>query len=401
MFTALDASTQDVRIILDAVLPNDLEDLRRLDRADQLLCPTCHKPVRVRAGEVRSWHFAHKHLANCPHANESPAIAAGKAALYPWLRAKFGRQLSMEQVLPEAMLPRPVDFWVASEKGTFAYWLIDKQLTSAVRERLVEIFEAAGARVHWVFLDTILEVSEEKNDVLYLTKTERVFMGQEKQDEPYHGGSLHYLLVAKKQVCTFRGLHEVHPPQVYRGRRLEHSLDDMLVLRSTGELVHPGEAETRRAYYERRRLEEERAEERRRAEAERLLRTQEQEREELMLLRKAYLDSSTGPSRPAGAYPTRRPERPFDKPPNEEALLRQVRRNAAKTHTPICPAPGQPTVDPAQIPRPRHTMRLQCVECGAFKQAWRIVYGYSGYGLCPDCNDPRLHAPGGEKKTDA
>ena len=38
--------------------------------------------AQVRAGEIKRWHFAHKHLQDCPLQHESPQILQARALLY-------------------------------------------------------------------------------------------------------------------------------------------------------------------------------------------------------------------------------------------------------------------------------------------------------------------------------
>ena len=76
MFKALNLHTNQEIIILAPFWRDQLKNLRRLDRANQLVCPVCGQPVRVKAGRRVRWHFAHKHLRNCALAYASPELLA-------------------------------------------------------------------------------------------------------------------------------------------------------------------------------------------------------------------------------------------------------------------------------------------------------------------------------------
>lgn len=255
MFKAVDKQTDQEIIILSSRWANRLGQLRVLDRQDNLVCQHCRQPVRVRAGQIRRRHFAHKHLQNCPLQSESPEILAARAILYEWLDKKFGDAVTLEKQLGSDLdLPRPVDCWVETEYGIFVYWIIEVQIKPAHREGLQHALAQSEATVHWVFLSKMLREDKQQPDQVHLTTTEREFMVRTKYDQidqdfrSNFGCSLHYLDPAGERLTTFRNLHLVHRPQVYAGHKEDHSLAEVLVSPRNGEFVHPGEYERLQAW---------------------------------------------------------------------------------------------------------------------------------------------------------
>lgn len=241
-------SKQDV-ILLDPVWAGKLNALRALDKAGALVCPGCLQPVQVRAGRTRRWHFAHKHLENCPFEQSSPELLSARAVLYNWLITKFSPStVTIEKALSEAGLPRPVDCWVEHEGRAFAYWIITVRMAPDLRERLKASFERTGARVNWVLHVGMLRPQKYQQNRLHLTTTEREFIRVSVFDEPHQErcpeptGSLHYLDPEREFFTTYRGLCRVHAPQLYRGHTQRSRMDELMVSLQTGEPVHPGES---------------------------------------------------------------------------------------------------------------------------------------------------------------
>lgn len=285
MFKALNTQTDKEVIILDREWIERLNHLRVLDRKDNLVCPECKQPVRVRAGHVKRWHFAHKHLQDCPLASESPQILQARALLYQWLVGKFeAAHVTLEKKLDRDFLPRPIDCWVETQQDRFAYWLVEAQVKPQQRDAFEDGFDDLGVNIHWVFLTRMLNENEEEPGEIYFTTTEREFMQSSEYDQIGHNVayflpyrfSLHYLDPDEETVTTYRDLHLVHKPQVFQGRKESHPLTAMKVLPSTGEFVHPGEHKQLQAWKKEKVEYEAKQKE---LEAERLRKQQEEEAE--------------------------------------------------------------------------------------------------------------------------
>jgi hypothetical protein len=257
MFKAIDRRTEQEIVILDPRWVDQVDHLRALDRQDMLTCQRCKQPARVRVGEVRRWHFAHKHLENCPYSYESPTRLKARAILYQWLVSKFESGVTLEKELDSDCFPRSVDCWVEGESGDIAYWIIESGMKPQKRDSLKRGLEETRTKANWVFIADMLREDEIDPNNLHLTTTEREFMQRSVYDQPVEhsrftiGKSLHYLDPDNEVLTTFRGLHLVHAPQLYAaGHTEKHEMSEVLVLRSTGEFVHPGEHERLEKYKE-------------------------------------------------------------------------------------------------------------------------------------------------------
>jgi competence CoiA-like predicted nuclease len=81
MYKALDIRDNTEVVILDSKWLRAINQLREFDHQDILVCQGCKQPVRVRAGEQRREHFAHKHLENCDYADESAVLRNSLAVI--------------------------------------------------------------------------------------------------------------------------------------------------------------------------------------------------------------------------------------------------------------------------------------------------------------------------------
>jgi hypothetical protein len=250
MFKALNKLDGGEIIILDPGWRNQLSALRSLDRQDALACPYCLQPVRVRAGNYKRWHFAHKHLENCRYENESPVLLQTRAVLYDWLAEKFGPQsVTLEKQLEHAVLPRHIDCWVKSGKHYFAYWIFETRKSPIIRDMVLSGFARVTAKVNYLFIADLMNRDPLRRDHLYLTTTERAFMVESSFDRFSHenhtnrGKSLQYLDPNTRTLYTYRGLQMYHSPQLYRGTLISDSLSDVKISLTSGELIYPIEAD--------------------------------------------------------------------------------------------------------------------------------------------------------------
>jgi len=267
MFKALNIQINTEVVIIDPKWRRDIESLRTMDRQDFLVCQGCREPVRVRAGQERRPHFAHKHLLSCFYSDESAALREARAVLYEWLSSKFGERVSIEKKVNDNSLVRPVDCWVEKDNEIFAYWIFDTSLAPEKREEIRSSFNNPKVHVNYVFTSEMLRRDSDRSSGIHLTTTEREFMQRSMYDEGNDFGSparqsLHYLDTQQRKIITFRGLFIIHRPMVYKGSEIISELTHVLVSPKNGELVHPGEHERLKQY-----LEEKTAIERRRRDA--------------------------------------------------------------------------------------------------------------------------------------
>jgi hypothetical protein len=249
MFKCLNLQTKQEVVILSPAWRKRLDDVRSLDRGGFLVCPGCRQPVRLRAGRFRRWHFAHKHLANCPLANQSPELLHCRAVLYEWLLQHFEPQaVTLEKDIPG--LPRPLDAWVQAGEGEFGYWIIDARLLPAVRAELRQHLEGQGLMVNWIFSSKLLHEDGPHPGWVHLTTTEREFLRTSSLDAAAEaageapGMSITYLDPGAATFTTYRSLKLRHPPQLYSGRRSGEPFHAISPHPATGECLYPGDPET-------------------------------------------------------------------------------------------------------------------------------------------------------------
>lgn len=249
MFKALDVRDNSEVVILGQKWLNAIKKLRELDHQNILVCQGCKQPVRVRAGEQRRKHFAHKHLENCRYEDESAILRNARAVLYEWLVNKFDKNVTIEKQVDGTDLFRPIDCWVTQDSRVFGYWIFDSSIKPEKRIALQNSAKKLGIHFHWVFCSNLLSRDENDGDKLFLTTTEREFIQHSKYDDAYcygysaAAGSLHYLDVENRKLITFRNLSLCHKPNVYTGYNIDSELDRVLVSPKTGEFVHKGEYE--------------------------------------------------------------------------------------------------------------------------------------------------------------
>jgi hypothetical protein len=248
MLKCINQESKEFVIILDPRWKARLRELRKLDDQNRLVCPVCHQPVRLRTGNVRVWHFAHKHLKNCPLQFESPQLIQTRAALYEWLLNYFpAENVTVEKIILDLPFPRHIDCWVDREPVSVIYWIIDSRRPPAERTDLQKAFEACELQTHTLFTSTMLHPDEFSPQNIFLTTTERAFMTSSQFDQSirgyglFQGKTLHYLDAENRLLITYRNLHLVHPPQEFAGTPIHSPLASVAPFSSNGEFLHPGE----------------------------------------------------------------------------------------------------------------------------------------------------------------
>ncbi|MFZ6029024.1 MAG: competence protein CoiA family protein [Chloroflexota bacterium] len=264
MLKAAHSQSGEEFLIVSQHWRQQLDILRRLDRQGFLVCPGCRQPVRVKAGRVRRWHFAHKHLVNCPFERQSALLLETRAALYEWLVVQFGESaVTLEKIV--SGLPRPLDCSVAlpGDSGAAAYWIFDARMPPDERARLVDALSGLQASIVWLFAASLLRTEPGQPTQVHLTTTERAFKRQTDSDaanplEAFTAGeTLHYLDAESSTLISYHNLNLFHPPQLFAGRRLCTPLIDVYADPQNGDFLHPGEAVRISHYRQTRRRREE------------------------------------------------------------------------------------------------------------------------------------------------
>lgn len=373
MFKAINTRDLTEIVILAEEWAGRLDRLRALDRADELVCQGCRQPVRTKAGAIRTWHFAHKHLANCRYGEEPPEVLECRALLFRRLQNEFGDAVTLEKQLDE--FPRPVDCWVEMEGRRLAYWIVHTRLKPDVREILAAGFRRLKAEANWIFTAGMLTPDEANPAVIHLTTTEREFQQESWFDRECRdprapaGASLHYLDPDAGDLITYRNLMLVHEPQVFAGRRLSGPLAGALVSHKTGEFAHPGEREHARKMREERARAEREAkerEERARREAEERARQEQIRQQQLAEQRRREAE-----------------ERVRQEQITQERLAEQRRRARLAERT-TQRAAGPPPA-PAGALDGIVNREGTCVFCGKVTRDWWTHDGATGTCKCREC----------------
>ena len=254
MFKAVDRFDGREVIILDRLGQDELEVLRQKARDGQLRCPVCTHELTVRAGEVRVWHFAHRHLDNCPSQNEPAELLQGRAILYRWLKGHFADGVTIEKQLDGIRLPRSIDCWVEAGGHKLAYWIVYQRMHPGDRELVVRGIEEAGATRLFLFLSNMMDRHAGcERDALHLSTTEREYLCRTGYDLLYADGtdsgrSLHYLDITTETLLTFRAMHCVEEPNFYEGVEIRTPLRDVKVSTTSGQFYHGDERDRYIAY---------------------------------------------------------------------------------------------------------------------------------------------------------
>lgn len=256
MYKALHRDTREEIVILHPHWRDEIPQLRSWDHIDILVCQRCSQPVRVKAGSIRRWHFAHKHLTNCPYSQETPTLIEARGVLYEWLIEKFPDNVTLEKMVSDSQLPRHVDCWAEIEGKTFAYWIFEAGMKPAIRDTLKFELQRNATHANWVFLSDMLRRDKHDDNRLHLTTTERDFLQTSEYDVPSHpsalriGKTLNYLDSERQELLTFRNLLLYHSPQSYEGNVFQSNLSTVLMSPKSGEFVHQGEDEALLQYKE-------------------------------------------------------------------------------------------------------------------------------------------------------
>jgi hypothetical protein len=243
MFRAIHKETRGEIISLDDCWRTRLDELRVLDRGNQLVCPECNGTVRIRAGEQNRWHFSHKDAGDCPLSESDPERVQLRALIYGWLAGKQPKlTLGIEERLQVDGKAYFVDCVISLEGGVrVAYFA----LAAGIRNRVSLIKEARKQYryCHWIFHSRTLKPLRKTEISLSTTQRDLMYPLAQGAATALADGALHFLNPQTQALTTFRLLSCTHPPQGFRGVKHESPLGTMLVGPRTGELVHPDEVD--------------------------------------------------------------------------------------------------------------------------------------------------------------
>jgi hypothetical protein len=262
MFRAIDNQTQESVIIIDSEKWNGQTIGCLRDRANNgsLICPTCASPVRVKAGEIVTWHFAHQAVSDCPFQDESARQLLMRQACFRWLNARFPGAVEVETRIDGLHSSRPFDIAVRLQSGVaFYYWLIDKNIRDQeIRWGMERVLSSESLHAHVVFDRRMLKLEEGSVKTVRLRPTEREFTQRSRFDSLYsRARSLFYLEPESQWMTIMRGVGRGGICTPEHDTIKNRSLDQVMVCDQTGTFYinEEGEALARQEEEKQRRLE--------------------------------------------------------------------------------------------------------------------------------------------------
>ena len=268
MLTAWDKSRDKQIVLPDYEERGDDGGVRERTREGQIVCPTCQQLLWLHAGTLRTWHFAHRSLSNCPHGRVSEGILSARRLLYLFFQSRItAGKLTGEVNLEPSVKGLPddleLDLLLKREgKPPVAVLLLESSLKPHVRSWLPPALEKRGFVFRPVFLASRLKQPDEHADEFLLDTAQREFPIDSAYDEAWLGYScgsstLHFIDSLKERWTTLRGLHFVHGPQVYRAAKvLSSPMAGLLWSEIHTDWVHGGEADKLKQVREHRRAQE-------------------------------------------------------------------------------------------------------------------------------------------------
>lgn len=148
MLTAHLSDGKTLNLAAGVFQPSSLHELRK---TASFYCPICQKPMDLKLGSIKAFHFAHKRNADCPYTGEpeSKLHLEGKTQLYEWLNGQT--EVLLEPYLKE-LNQRPDLLAAGAAAIEYQCSLLDQQLldkrTAAYRDHGYEpIWILGGNRI--------------------------------------------------------------------------------------------------------------------------------------------------------------------------------------------------------------------------------------------------------------
>ena len=254
MFKVLDRETNQYRTTLDCSTKDEMEALfRAAGRAGRLVCPYCSEQVLFRCADIYTPHFAHKPASKCPFESDSLPILRARAALYLFLKERYGSKVEIEHVPGRWTLHRPIDCWVQHAPKPFAYWLMERGVRGREHaHQLRETLKKWKASIQFLFLSQMLRPVLGHKTIYRLSPTEQALSRRSVFDNIYTWsgsekyGSLDYIDATEEaaRIITLRSVAETNCGGHFNAAAvLRTNLEKVSIAPETGELTHPGERE--------------------------------------------------------------------------------------------------------------------------------------------------------------
>jgi len=253
MFVAIRSNDARRVTSIDPSWDDRLDLMRDLAQSGELLCPGCHQQLWLRTGEIRRRHFAHRRLTDCPLGNQSAEVLEVKAQLFLWLQKKFPDAVALDKAIGKPGLDKVVDLLVKLDSGVnFAYWVFDREQRN--RDDFSPYRSLSGVFAHFIHTGSTLRKHDTSE--ITLTASQRAFICCSDFDTCVAGegsGHMGFYQVEASTLLIYRGLHCVHPPNVYCWKALRQGgLDSALISPKTGEIVFPEDEQARKTWRQKR-----------------------------------------------------------------------------------------------------------------------------------------------------
>jgi Competence protein CoiA-like family len=263
LFDAVDTETNELCFILEAD-EKRVEELRALGHAGRLACSATGEALLVKAGDLRTWHFAHTAGSTCPCVRDPRNLARARAMFGSWLASKRAAstvfrdaRIELARTVP-GLEDHALSCWFEHEKGRFGIWVQSGPFKPGSYQHIREALRAHGGDIIFVVLSPAKERIGWSAHTVSLNPTERHLIARASDlDELAREemrtsagriltGSVHLLDVESGILTTIRSLKLVKNPSTFRGLRRESLLASMLLIPPgrggpKWDLMHPRE----------------------------------------------------------------------------------------------------------------------------------------------------------------
>ena len=181
MLTAWDTLHERPLVLPDNDTSAQLERVREHARRGELLCPICRQLLWLRAGFIRTPHFGHRALNDCPAATASEAVLAAPRLLYLFFRSridagKLPAEIELEPQLLALAKVGGLDMLLRrAQRPAVAICIVEKTLKPETRRALRSAAAEGGGLLRSVFLQTRLKPAPDSEEEFLLDTGQREF----------------------------------------------------------------------------------------------------------------------------------------------------------------------------------------------------------------------------------
>lgn len=226
-----------------------VEKLRLLAADGELVCEGCEQLLWLRAGRIRSRHFAHRARTDCPLDNKSLDVRCAQFQLYRWLEERLPGRVDLDSAMDAGGSPSIADLRIKLDSDKqLLIWIFDRQ----VRNRHQFLRWKAMQGFVTQFVHTASAMRFHADDFLLLTPSLRDFVQESEYDRCLVTGGrghVHFFDHETGEVSVFRGLQCVHEPNLFEWHtRRVFSLSEAILDEEIGEIVSEVDTEVVQAW---------------------------------------------------------------------------------------------------------------------------------------------------------